>query len=137
MDNQNHLLTKRRIDTMDTQALVYVAQAIYYTLVIVGAAFALNHIGIKSAQKMIESVIISNTEVIKAAVLEESRHLRHEQRLDGLEKSIPQSFGVVEERMERLENDLHEIKDLFQQLNRRMDELFKLVASRPLGHERT
>lgn len=89
-----------------------IVQAVYYTLVIVGAAWALNRHALSHTRLAVTAITEAAQGVLREAVTTEARHTSHERRLDTIEAALM-----------RQEHQYEEICSLMREQVRRLDDL--------------
>jgi hypothetical protein len=109
-------------------SMIYIAQAVYYTLVIVVAVAGVHRLAIRAADRMQSNIIKSSVEVLKEAVLQERRHTDHERRLDDMERTMSAIDESHHALVEQVSAGFAEIKDLMRNHQTRVDELFAMAA---------
>ncbi|MBU3741505.1 MAG: hypothetical protein FGM24_04375 [Candidatus Kapabacteria bacterium] len=110
---------------------VHIVQAVYYTLVLVVAIAGVHRLAIRAADRMQQNIVKSSAEVIKAAVLQESRHADHERRLDDVERMMRVAVQSHESLVEHVTSGFAEVKELMRDHQSRVDKLFAMAAQSP------
>jgi hypothetical protein len=97
--------------------------AVYYTLAIVGAVYAVHRILTKQTKVELETIAKGFSHVIERAVIKEARHESHERRLSVLEEALKNHDVQHRELKEELHGGLSRV-------NKRLDDILQIMIDR-------
>jgi primosomal protein N'' len=97
-----------------------ILSAVYYTLAIVAAVYAVHRILTRQTRIELETIATGFAKVIEKAVIKEARHESHERRLSVLEEALKNHDAQHRELKEELHGGLGRV-------NKRLDDILQIM----------